>query len=192
MDGLTHVFCVRHALPDLSADDRGRPLTEEGRADALRVAEFFREISLDCAVSSPYLRSRDTIRPAAAEHGLTIREIEDFRERTCGDTGGETAFWLRRRWEDFDAAEPDGECLRSVETRNMRAFTRMLDECRGKNVLFGTHGTALSVILHHYDPAWDLNSFNRIAAWMPWIVRMDFDGQACTRREELFHIDKRH
>ena len=106
MDGLTHVYCVRHALPVLSADDRGRPLTEEGRADALRAAEFLREVSLDCAVSSPYVRSVDTIRPAAAEHGLTIRKIEDFRERTCGDTGGETAVWLRRRWEDFDAAEP--------------------------------------------------------------------------------------
>lgn len=193
MGSRTHVYCVRHALPVTDRTvDRERPLTEEGRADALRTAEVLREIPLDCAVSSPYLRSMDTIRPAAREHGLVIREDEDFRERRVGDTGGRTGYWLRLRWEDFDAAEPGGECLRSVEERNMRGFSRMLCECRGKNVLFGTHGTALSVILHHYDPAWGLDGFNRIAAWMPFVVRMDFDGQTYIGREELFHMDKRH
>ena len=194
MESLTRIYCVRHALPvktDRSVD-RERPLTDEGREDALRVAECLREVRLEVCLSSPYARSVDTVLPTAREHGLTVRYDEDFRERKVGDTGGQYGFWLKRRWEDFDAAEPEGECLRSVEERNMRAFRRMLSECEGKNVLFGTHGTALSVILHHYDPAWGLDAFNRIGAWMPWVVRMDFDGQEYAGREELFHADKRH
>ncbi len=81
-DKLTHVYCVRHALPvpDRTVD-RERVLSEEGRTDTRKVTEALREIRLDAAVSSPYLRSIDTIRECAAEHGLAIRTDEDFRER---------------------------------------------------------------------------------------------------------------
>ena len=190
---LTKVYCVRHALPvpDHTVD-RERALSEEGREDAHRVTELLRGIPLDAAVSSPYLRSLDTIRECAGEHGLTIRTDEDFRERKVGDTAGRQDELTRMRWADFDFAEPGGECLRSVEERNMRAFRKLLAEHRGESVLFGTHGTALSVILHFYDPAWDYRGFRHIGAWMPCVIRLDFDGDRPVCREELFHIDKRH
>ncbi len=189
----TCVYCVRHALPvpDRTVD-RERVLSEEGRTDTRKVTEALREIRLDAAVSSPYLRSIDTIRECALEHGLAIRTDEDFRERKVGDTAGRQEELTRMRWADFDFAEPDGECLRSVEERNLRAFGKLLTEFRGKNVLFGTHGTALSVILHHYDPSWDYGRFRRIEAWMPYVVRLDFAGEDYLGREELLYIDKRH
>ena len=192
-DKLTRIYCVRHALPvpDHTVD-RERALSEEGRTDTRKVTEALREIRLDAAVSSPYLRSIDTIRECALEHGLTIRTDEDFRERKVGDTAGRQEELTRMRWADFDFAEPGGECLRSVEERNLRAFGKLLTEFRGKNVLFGTHGTALSVILHHYDPSWDYGGFRRIEAWMPYVVRLDFAGEKYVGREELLTIDKGH
>ena len=188
----TKVYCVRHALPVADYTiDRERPLSAEGREDARRVTELLSAVPLDAAVSSPYLRSLDTIRECAAGHGLTIETDEDFRERKVGETAGRYDELIRMRWADFDFAEPGGECLRSVEGRNMRAFSRLLAGHRGESVLFGTHGTALSVILHFYDPAWDYRGFRRIRSWMPWVIRLDFDGEKYVGREELLFVDKK-
>lgn len=46
-------------------------------------------------------------------------------------------------------------------------------------VAVGSHGTALSTILHHFRPEFGYDGFQRIRPLMPWIVRLDFEGQVC-------------
>ena len=45
-----------------------------------------------------------------------------------------------------------------------------------KNIVIGTHGTALSSIMNYYKPEFGCNDFLRIIDWMPYIVEMDFEG----------------
>ena len=187
---MTTIYFVRHAQSDhRHADDRTRPLTEAGLADRGVVLDCLRDVPVDAFYGSPYRRSYDTIAPAAAWFGLPIVTDERFREREAGDSGnGEAMF--RRRWADFDFHEPGGECLRSVQARNVAALFDVLDANEGRTVVIGTHGTALSTILNYFDPAFGCDDFLRIIDWMPYVVEMTFDGRTRLGMREVAHVYK--
>ena len=72
----------------------------------------------------------------------------------------------------------------------MDAFSEILGRYKGKTVVIGTHGTALSTILQHYNRDFCLNDFLRIVNWMPYIIEMKFDGEQLTEMRELAYVDK--
>lgn len=187
---MTNIYFVRHAQPQYSCEDASlRPLTEEGMADTAKVVEVMKDIPLDCAISSPYKRSFDTIKQTAEEHGLTIATDERLHERISGrDSNNRDMF--RRRWEDLSFCEPDGECLQSVMDRNIAAVNDILDAHEGENIIIGTHGTALSTILHYYDNSYGLEGFMRMINFMPYIIRLGFNGRELVEKEELLIVNK--
>ena len=183
----TTVIFVRHARSRYGEDDRIRPLTEEGMKDREIVLELLKNRHIDCFMSSPYRRSIDTIQPAADHLGMKIITEERFRERTVGTWSGD---WLEKRWADFTAAEEGGECLLSVQNRNIDALKDVLTKYEGKTVVIGTHGTALSTILNYYNKDFGLNDFLRIVSWMPYVVELVFEGDRLIYKNELGHIEK--
>ena len=193
---LTTAYFVRHCQSDFShRDDRTRPLTALGMEDSAAVAKVLHDVPVDAFYCSPYRRSLDTIAKAAQEHGLPIQTDERLRERRSGEGGnsclkddGDTP--LRRRWRDFGWHEPDGEPLGAVQERNVQTLREILSENAGKTLVIGTHGTALSTILNYYRPAFGCEDFLRIVDWMPYIIRLTFDGQRLLTCEEIFHIDR--
>lgn len=188
---MTSIYFVRHALPEHNwKDDRTRPLTVEGLTDSLKVTNTLKDIPFDYCVSSPYIRSIETIRDCASSHGLKIEIEERFHERLRGQGGGNRLELLNRRWEDCNFHEEGGESLAMVQRRNIEALTEVLNACPEGNILFGTHGTALSTILRYYDPSFGMESFLRIVNYMPYIIRLDFEGLACIGKEELLIVDK--
>ena len=172
------MFFVRHAESDVSVrEDRSRPLTAKGLADSARLAEWFRNVAIDHIYSSPYLRSWQTLSDLAALKGLDIQPDEDFRERqNCGwqPNFAEHLNWL---WENFNHCKPGEESMRQVQHRNISALNRLLDRHPGETIVIGTHGTALSMILNHYDPEFNIQDFMRIKNVMPWVVKASFDGK---------------
>lgn len=194
---LTHVYFVRHAQPVQShKEDRTRPLTREGQADTALVTQALADKRIDCFYCSPYLRSLDTIRPAAAACGLPILQDERLRERQAGERGNaglrEEDSPLRRRWRDFSWHEPSGESIAQVQQRNIAALKEILAENQGKNIAIGTHGTALSSILNVYRPQFGCEDFLRIVDWMPYIVELTFDGQKLLTFREIAHLEKEY
>ena len=193
----THVYFVRHAQPLHShREDRTRPLTPEGKQDAALVAEVLTDQSIDAFYCSPYLRSLDTIRDAAAAFGLPIVQDERLRERESGQ-GGNVSLRaedspLRRRWQDFSWHEPGGESIGQVQQRNIAALKEILEANPGKTMVIGTHGTALSSILNYYLPRFGCEDFLRIVDWMPYIVELTFDGQKFLTFREIAHVEKPH
>ncbi len=187
---LTKVFFVRHAQPEHNhEDDRTRPLTAEGKADSKIVLETLKDKQIDAFYCSPYKRSLDTIQETADYYGMTIRTDERLREREKGDEGN-THGMFRKRWADHDYHEDGGESINMVQKRNVEALKEILGQNEGKNIVIGTHGTALSAIMNHYRPAFGCDDFLRIIDWMPYIVELDFDGQALTAVCEHAHIEK--
>ncbi|MDK2809095.1 MAG: 2,3-bisphosphoglycerate-dependent phosphoglycerate mutase, partial [Clostridiales bacterium] len=57
-------------------------------------------------------------------------------------------------------------------------------------VVVGTHGTALSSILHYYDNRFNCDSFLRILDWMPYIIELDFEEEVLVGKIEHLHIEK--
>jgi len=189
---MTKVYFVRHAQPDFNwKNDFSRPLTNEGIADSCQVRDVLALIHLDFAISSPYLRSMKTVEECAVMHGLTVYTDERFREREKGCEGNNMEMF-QRRWADHDYHEDGGESLRSVQERNIAALNDVLDNHRDESVLIGTHGTALSTILNYYDNFFSCNDFLRLIDYMPYIIRLDFDGRICVGKEELLIIEKKY
>ena len=71
-------------------------------------------------------------------------------------------------------------------------MNEILKNHAGKNIVIGTHGTALSAIINYYEPSFNADSFMEIIDFMPWILRMDFEGTKYLGREEVFHIYKEY
>ena len=187
---MTRVYFVRHAQPVHShADDRTRPLTEEGIADTSVVLETLKDKRIDAFYCSPYKRSMDTIRSTAEYYGMEISTDERLRERENGENGNNHGMF-QKRWADHAYHEDGGESIGMVQTRNIEALREILAANEGRNIVIGTHGTALSSILNYYRPEFGCDDFLRIIDWMPYIVELDFEGQELISITEHAHVEK--
>lgn len=176
---MTHVYFVRHAQPNYdNHDDFLRELTPKGMEDRKQVTAFLLEKKIDVVLSSPYLRAVDTVGEFAALRGMEIRTIEDFRERKIDSV------WIpdfndfaRQQWKDFSFKLKGGECLQEVQDRYVSALNQVLAEYPGKNIAIGSHGTALSALIHFFNPTFGYAGFQRIKGKMPWIAEFIFDDE---------------
>lgn len=191
-DEMTSVYFVRHAQPVFGhEDDRTRPLTRAGMADRAIVLETLKDKGIDVIYCSPYLRSVCTIQEVADYYKMNIHTDERLREREKG-AGRNTHELIQKRWEDFDYHEDGGESIRMVQKRNVEALKEILEMNNGKNIVIGTHGTALSSIMNYYMPEFGYDDFFRLIDWMPYIVCMNFEGQKLLSICELAHIEKEY
>ena len=188
---MTKVYFVRHAEPvHAHEDDRTRPLTAEGLADRKIVLETLKEKEIDVFYCSPYVRSMTTIEEAAAFFEKEIYTDERLREREKGNEGNTSGNVLKMRWAYFSFHEEGGESIGMVQERNIEALKEILAANEGKNIVIGTHGTALSSILNYYNPAFDCDDFLRIVDWMPYIIELDFEGENFVGTREHAYVEK--
>lgn len=179
---MTTVYFIRHAQADDSnRDGRNRPLTEKGLADRKLVTAFLQDKDIDIVMSSPFRRAVDTVANFAAKNGFEIEIVEDFRERKSDidltkENIGFDAF-MERQWTDFNYTYSDGECLAVVQKRNITALNDVLRKHKDKNIVIGTHGTALSTIINYYDRTYGFADFMAMVDILPWVVKMKFDGE---------------
>ena len=188
---MTKVYFVRHAEPvHAHEDDRTRPLTEEGLSDRKIVLDTLKDKAIDVFYCSPYLRSRATIEPAAMFFEKEIHADERLREREKGNEGNSSGNVLKMRWADFSYHEEGGESIGMVQERNVAALREILLANEGKNIVIGTHGTALSSVLNYYNPNFNCDDFLRIVDWMPYIIELDFEGENCVGMTEHAYVEK--
>ena len=184
------IYFVRHAQPEHAwEDDRTRPLTGEGRRDSAIVFEFLKDKHIDAFYSSPYKRSVDTIADSADFFGKDIITDEDLREREKGENGNNHGMF-HKRWADHNYHEEGGESIAMVQKRNMRALTEILRDNIDKEVVVGTHGTALSTILNFYDKSFGCDDFLRIVDRMPYVIELDFEGDKLVGKVEHCYVLK--
>ena len=187
---MTKIYFVRHAQPEHGwEDDRTRPLTGEGKKDSAIVFEFLKDKHIDAFYSSPYKRSMDTIADSADFFGKDIITDEDLREREKGENGNNHGMF-RKRWDDHNYHEEGGESIAMVQKRNMRALTEILRDNIDKEVVVGTHGTALSTILNFYDKSFGCDDFLRIVDRMPYVIELDFEGDKLVGKVEHCYVLK--
>ena len=88
----------------------------------------------------------------------------------------------QKRWADHDYHEEGGESIAMVQNRNIEALNEILSDNTDKDIVIGTHGTALSTILNFYDNNFGCEDFLRIIDWMPYIIELDFES-SCNELE---------
>ncbi len=182
---LTNVYFVRHAQPNYdNHDDNLRELSAKGMEDRLLVTSYFSNIPVNAVLSSPFKRAVDTVKDFADKKGLEIETIDDFRERKVNSEWIEDFnFFSKRQWQDFQYKLSDGECLEEVMGRNVHALFDVLHDYEGQTVVVGSHGTALSTIIHNFCDEFAFEQFQEIKGLMPWCVHFVFEGVKCLRIE---------
>jgi len=78
------VFVVRHAKAESRSrwdgDDRDRPLTANGRAQAKAIVALLEHQPIERIATSPYVRCIQTVKPLAKGLGLAVEEDERLAE----------------------------------------------------------------------------------------------------------------
>lgn len=179
---MTTVYFVRHAEPNFdNHDDRNRELSPKGMQDRALVDAFFESKEIDLIISSPFRRAYDTVASLSQKKQIPVQLVEDFRERRVDSV------WIpdfhtfsQRQWEDFQYKLSDGECLQEVQDRNIRALRKLVGENPGAAIVVGSHGTAISTMIHYYNRAFGFSDYQRIRGRMPWIVEFQFQNDECT------------
>ncbi len=190
---MTNIYFVRHAEPNYeNHDDRGRELTEKGLRDREAVTEYLMDKEIHAVLSSPYKRAVDTVKQFADARGMGIGLVEDFRERKVDSVWiDDFNAFARRQWGDFEYKLTDGECLREVQERNISALYEVLRKYEGRNAAIGSHGTAISTVIHFFDPSFGYEGFRRIQKVMPLVVRFAFEGERCVAIEKYDPLEKK-
>ena len=189
---MTTIYFVRHAEPNYeNHDDISRELSNKGLKDRRLVTDFLIDKQIDIMLSSPYKRAIDTIREFAEIKGIGITIIDEFKERRV-DSGWIEDFnsFCKKQWEDFSYKLSDGECLEEVQNRNILALSRVLEQYRNKNIVVGSHGTALSTIINYYDKTFGYSDFDKIRYLMPWIVEFTFEDKECVNIQKYNLFDR--
>ena len=187
---MTRIYFVRHAQPKHDwEEDSTRPLTEEGMKDREVVVECLKDKNIDKFYCSTYKRSIDTITTTAEFFGKEIITDTRLREREKGADGNNFGMF-QKRWGDLEYHEEGGESIGMVQRRNIEALKEILANNQGKNIVIGTHGTALSSILRYYDDSFGCDDFLRIIDWMPYVVELEFDGDKLVGKYEHCYVQK--
>ena len=176
----TMVYFIRHAQSDRTIfDDRNRPLTPKGKADALIVTDFLNDKAIDVVFSSPYKRSIDTLADFASKFGFSINLVEDFRERAA-DIGQVNSIgyveFLKKQWLDFDFALPNGENFNQVQSSNIAALMQILEQNQGKNIAIGSHGMAMGTIIKYFNNSYGIDDFMKMIHKTPYALELEFNN----------------
>ena len=184
---MTFVYFIRHAEPNyLNHNDYDRELTAKGLKDRELVTAFLSDKDIDVVISSPYKRAVDTVKHFADTNNIHMELIDDFRERKVD------SIWIddfnafcKKQWEDFSYKLSDGETLGEVQKRNIEALLSIIKKYNGKNIVVGSHGTALSTIINYFNKDFQYNDFCKIKSIFPWIVKFAFNNNEVTNIEYI-------
>jgi broad specificity phosphatase PhoE len=153
---------ARHAEPERIAPGTGVPanpsLTDRGKDQARRLADWLAAEHVDAVVSSPQRRAIETAEPVAAAHGLGVEIVEGLVEydvqsdhyipmeelRATNDPRLQDM--MEGRWETFGGESPDVFAARVRRTLNeviaAHPSQRVVAVCHG-----GVINVALAIVL---------------------------------------------
>ena len=135
-------------------------LSERGRVQAERTADFLRGVHLDAIYSSDLSRAYETALPIAAAHNMGIIKDRELRELYVGSWEGflvvELEEWFgnyfneewKHQFGTFRGA-PGGESVQALRDRICSALLRIAKENEGKTVAVVFHAAALRAGFAH-------------------------------------------
>lgn len=174
---VTNLYFVRHAHSIYTPDELGRLLSEKGYDDAKVTTSLLEDLQIDHVISSPYKRAIQTVEGIAKYIRKEIEIIEDFRERTLSEQPvADFNEAISKVWADFDFSLDNGESSHVAQKRGVEATLQILETYKNQNVVIGTHGNIMVLIMNYFDTKYDVHFWEQLA--MPDIYKLSFhEGQ---------------
>lgn len=171
---MAHLYIIRHGETLWNREDRFQgstdiPLSDRGRAQARRVADYLADKPLDAIYSSPLSRALDTARAVAEKVGLEVQIVDDLQEINVGQWSGKTwaeieDIWpeLKRKWIEnplLSGPPPGGEDYNDFRRRCVDALDGIAAaHADSDQVAVVCHGGVIRAVL-------------TILLGMPWTTR---------------------
>ncbi|HQC13766.1 histidine phosphatase family protein [Mesotoga prima] len=175
---MPEIYFLRHGQSQSNVENRfangndGYPLTDQGRRQAEKAAEFLRSKKIRKVYTSPIHRAVQTAEIVCSKWGLTpsvISVIDKIREFSVGIFEGkriagkarELYVDLKKAWAmgDMDTRIPEGESHREIIDRLWKGIEYALVGNGQEPVLMVSHGGLLSMALPYMCDNLDLTTF---------------------------------
>ncbi|MCJ7841014.1 histidine phosphatase family protein [Lederbergia sp. NSJ-179] len=171
----TNLYLVRHAHSTYTPDELGRPLSERGFVDSTTVTELLKKEAIDYVYASPYKRAMQTVDGIANYIGQEFQIENHFKERVLAEKPVEdfTAA-ITKVWEEDDFNWNGGESNRMAQKRGVIATLQLLNKHEGKNIVIGTHGNIMVLIMNYFDHQYGFDFWKKLE--MPDIYKLSFNG----------------
>ena len=148
---IRHTESIANTL-DILAGQIDYPLSEKGKADAGRIADWYMQhYSPHTIYCSPMLRAKETAQPFLRLHAPVLIEDDRLKEQNLGIFQGKTYEELKneplyehdrsKRW-DWDI--PQGESYRRLAERISEFFSSCTPD--GRDCLIVTHAVTMRII----------------------------------------------
>jgi probable phosphomutase (TIGR03848 family) len=184
---IRHAHSVANGTGILAGRTEGVTLSPAGRKQAQDLAKRLGEIPIKSLLSSPLERCEQTISPwlkkiAKTSPKLTVQVDEDLSEVDYGQWTGrklrsltKEALWKKVQEEPSRVVFPEGESMKAMQARAMRALQRGLGK-RGKgHVILVSHGDVLKSIIAS-ALSMHLDEFQRIVVDPASISILDYSS----------------
>ncbi len=170
---MTNLYFVRHAHSIYTPDELGRPLSEKGLTDTNVVTEILKNEKIEVVISSPYKRAIQTVEGIAVTFEREIEIVNDFRERTLSSVSvDDFQAALLKVWGDTDFALDGGESNAVAQKRGVNITYQVLEKYKGKNIVIGTHGNIMVLIMNYFNKEYDFTFWKNLD--MPDIYKCTF------------------
>ncbi|MES5947361.1 histidine phosphatase family protein [Bacillus cereus group sp. MG6] len=186
---MTTIYFVRHAHSTYTKEERERPLSEKGHCDAENVTRLLKDGHIDVVISSPYKRAIQTVQGIANTYNVSVQIEEDLRERLLSSEPVEDFNdAIENVWEDWTFAYEGGESNDVAQKRAILCMQNILEKYKGKNIVIGTHGNIMVLLMNYFDSKYDFQFWKTIQ--MPDVYKLTFDNNrfiSAERIEEAGH-----
>ncbi|EEL71544.1 histidine phosphatase family protein [Bacillus mycoides] len=181
---MTTVYFVRHAHSTYTKEERERPLSEEGEIDAGNVTSLLKDKNIDVVISSPYKRAIQTVEGIANANKLSIQLEEDLRERLLSKEPVEDFNdVIQKVWKDWTFAYEGGESNDVAQRRAVICMQSILKKYKGKNIVIGTHGNIMVLLMNYFDSKYDFQFWKTLH--MPDVYKLTFDNNRFISAERV-------
>ena len=157
----TRLYLVRHGATPMTMEDKFSGaenvfLSDEGRAQAQRLAERLKEHMLSAAYCSPLDRAVETANIVIQPHGLPLMKLDGLREIDHGHWEGLTRREVESRYADeyaaweqdpFTFAPEGGESGLSVLSRSLPVIRQIVVQHKDQDVLVVSHKATLRLLI---------------------------------------------
>lgn len=172
----TTIFFIRHAHSLYTPDELGRPLSKKGFSDAIKICQTLKNEAIDIVISSPYKRAVQTVKGIAEMIDQEVILEDGFMERKLSERPIEDfGAAIKKVWEHPTFFWSGGESNVTAQQRGVEATIKVLDLFEGQNIVVGTHGNIMVLIMNYFDEQYDLSFWNSLE--MPDVYKLIFENK---------------
>ncbi|WEA47111.1 histidine phosphatase family protein [Priestia aryabhattai] len=171
---MTNLYLVRHAHSIYTPDEMGRPLSKKGLLDTKYINNLLEDEDIHIVISSPYKRAFQTVEGVANHFNLEIEIEFELRERKLSSypiDDFEEA--ITKVWEDPSFCLKGGESNKIAQQRGIACIFKILEKHKGKNIVIGTHGNIMVLIMNYFNARYDFDFWKNLM--MPDIYKLSFE-----------------